>query len=77
MGLAGRAVGMLGVSRGAPLLSLWSIALLFLFIWELDAQTAVETKPMYIWQTGMVHPVHSFPTLRVGWTSHSLPLLQS
>ncbi|XP_030267680.1 thrombospondin type-1 domain-containing protein 7A [Sparus aurata] len=52
MGLAGRAVGMLGVSRGAPLLSLWSIALLFLFIWELDAQTAVETKPMYIWQTG-------------------------
>ncbi|TKS88769.1 hypothetical protein D9C73_022800 [Collichthys lucidus] len=54
MGLAGRAVGMLGVSRGALLFSLWRIALLFLSIWELDAQTAVETKPLYIWQTGML-----------------------
>ncbi|XP_039676768.1 thrombospondin type-1 domain-containing protein 7A [Perca fluviatilis] len=52
MGLASRAVGMLGVSRGVPLPSLWRIALLFLSIWEMDAQTAVETKPLYIWQTG-------------------------
>ncbi|XP_067467764.1 thrombospondin type-1 domain-containing protein 7A [Thunnus thynnus] len=52
MGLAGRAMGTLGVSRGAPLPSLWRLALLFLSIWELDAQTAVETKPLYIWQTG-------------------------
>ncbi|XP_074542609.1 thrombospondin type-1 domain-containing protein 7A [Halichoeres trimaculatus] len=52
MGLAGRAMGTLGVSGGAPLFSLCRIVLLFLFIWELDAQTAVETKPLYIWQTG-------------------------
>uniref|UniRef100_A0A8C2WQS4 Thrombospondin type-1 domain-containing protein 7A n=1 Tax=Cyclopterus lumpus TaxID=8103 RepID=A0A8C2WQS4_CYCLU len=52
MGLASRAVGMLGVSREAQLPSLWRIALLFLSIWEMDAQIAVETKPMYIWQTG-------------------------
>lgn len=47
------AMGTLGVSRGAPLLFLWMIALLFLFMWDLDAQAAVETKPFYIWQTGM------------------------
>ncbi|XP_031731663.1 thrombospondin type-1 domain-containing protein 7A isoform X2 [Anarrhichthys ocellatus] len=52
MGLASRAVGTLGVSREAQLPSLWRIALLFLSIWEMDAQTAVETKPLYIWQTG-------------------------
>ncbi|XP_034747291.1 thrombospondin type-1 domain-containing protein 7A isoform X2 [Etheostoma cragini] len=52
MGLASRAVGMLGVSRRVPLPSLWRIALLFLSMWEMDAQTAVETKPLYIWQTG-------------------------
>ncbi|KAM7372761.1 hypothetical protein PAMP_007659 [Pampus punctatissimus] len=51
MGLAGRAVGTLGVLRGAPLPFPWRLALLFLSIWELDAQTAVETKPLYIWQT--------------------------
>lgn len=63
MGLAGRAVGALGVLRGAPLPCLWRLLLLFFFIWELDAQTAVETKPMYIWQTGTVHPLFSFPYL--------------
>lgn len=47
------AMGTLGVSRGPPLLFLWMIALLFLFMWDLDAQAAVETKPFYIWQTGM------------------------
>ncbi|XP_042362737.1 thrombospondin type-1 domain-containing protein 7A [Plectropomus leopardus] len=52
MELASRAVGTLGVSRGAPLPSLWRIALLFLSIWEMEAQTTVETKPLYIWQTG-------------------------
>ncbi|XP_044027484.1 thrombospondin type-1 domain-containing protein 7A [Siniperca chuatsi] len=52
MGLASRAMGTLGISRGAPLPSLWRIALLFLSMWELNAQTAVETKPLYIWQTG-------------------------
>eukprot|EP00064_Thunnus_orientalis_P001108 superscaffoldBa00000070_g1110 len=56
MGLAGRAMGTLGVSRGAPLPSLWRLALLFLSIWELDAQTAVETKPLYIWQTATSYP---------------------
>lgn len=79
MGLAGRAVGTLGVSRGAPLLSLWRIALLLLPIWELDAQTAVETKSVYIWQTGTVHPLYSFSTSPLGFrgwgASHPLLLL--
>ncbi|XP_053189729.1 thrombospondin type-1 domain-containing protein 7A [Scomber japonicus] len=52
MGLASRNEGTLGVLRGSPFPSLWRLALLFLSIWELDAQTAVETKPLYIWQTG-------------------------
>lgn len=51
MGLAGRAAaGTLGVFRGGPLGSLWSLMLLFLTLLELNAQ--METKPMYIWQTG-------------------------
>ncbi|XP_068190028.1 thrombospondin type-1 domain-containing protein 7A [Antennarius striatus] len=45
-------MGMLGVSRGAVLLSLWRIVLLFLPIWGLDAQPGEETKPLYVWQTG-------------------------
>ncbi|XP_069032136.1 thrombospondin type-1 domain-containing protein 7A [Embiotoca jacksoni] len=52
MRLGGRAVGMLGVLKEAPLPSLWRLALLFFSVWELDAQTAVETKPLYLWQTG-------------------------
>lgn len=67
MGLAGRAVGTFGISRGALLPSLWMIALLSLAIWELDAQTAVETKPLYIWQTGTVHPLYSFTTSPMGF----------
>ncbi|XP_034456122.1 thrombospondin type-1 domain-containing protein 7A [Hippoglossus hippoglossus] len=52
MGLPERAVGTPAVLSGAPLPSLWRLALLFFSIWELDAQTAVENKPLYIWQTG-------------------------
>ncbi len=66
MGLAGRAMGTLGILRGALLPCLWMIALLFLAIWELDAQTAVETKSIYIWQTGTVHPLYSFITSPMG-----------
>lgn len=60
MGVAGRAIGMQGVLKGAPLFSLWRLAMLFFSMWELDAQTAVETRPMYIWQTGTVEPLCSF-----------------
>lgn len=67
MGLADRSVGMLGVSTGALVLSLWRIALLFLPIWELEAQTAVETKPLYIWQTGTVHALYSCTTSPLGF----------
>ncbi|XP_039858562.1 thrombospondin type-1 domain-containing protein 7A [Simochromis diagramma] len=52
MGTAGRGIRIQEVLKGAPLLSLWTLALLFLSMWELDAQTAVETRPMYIWRTG-------------------------
>nr|XP_043908423.1 thrombospondin type-1 domain-containing protein 7A-like isoform X2 [Solea senegalensis] len=52
MGLTVRAAGTLGVSSSAPLPSLWRLALFFLSIWELDAETAVENRPVYIWQTG-------------------------
>ncbi|CAB1418200.1 unnamed protein product [Pleuronectes platessa] len=51
MGLPERALGTPAVLSGAPLLSLWRLALLFFSIWELNAQTAVENKPLYIWQT--------------------------
>ncbi|XP_061738576.1 thrombospondin type-1 domain-containing protein 7A-like [Nerophis ophidion] len=50
MGLAGTAGGTSGVlERNARL---WRLALLFLSIWELGAQTAVETGARYRWQTG-------------------------
>uniref|UniRef100_A0A8C5DLN0 Thrombospondin type-1 domain-containing protein 7A n=1 Tax=Gouania willdenowi TaxID=441366 RepID=A0A8C5DLN0_GOUWI len=52
MGPAGRAVWMLGFFKGAKLSSLWRLTLLFFWIWGLNAQTASESKPMYIWQTG-------------------------
>ncbi|KAL3983366.1 UV radiation resistance-associated protein [Sarotherodon galilaeus] len=52
MGMAGRGIRIQEVLKGAPLLSLWMLVLLFLSMWELDAQTAVETRPMYIWRTG-------------------------
>lgn len=60
MGMAGRGIRIQEVLKGAPLLSLWTLVLLFLSMWELDAQTAVETRPMYIWRTGTVHPLCSF-----------------
>ncbi|KAK2921481.1 thrombospondin type-1 domain-containing protein 7A [Channa argus] len=50
MGL--RSVGALGVSSDVSFSSLWRLLLLFLSVWGLDAQTAIETKPLYIWQTG-------------------------
>uniref|UniRef100_A0A665WCK4 Thrombospondin type-1 domain-containing protein 7A n=1 Tax=Echeneis naucrates TaxID=173247 RepID=A0A665WCK4_ECHNA len=46
MVLASRALGTLGVP------ALWTLALLFFSFWKLDAQTAAENKPSYIWQTG-------------------------
>lgn len=49
-------MGTLGVSRRAPLLSVWRIALLFFPMWDLDAQATVEIKSMYLWQTGT--PIH-------------------
>ncbi|XP_061597146.1 thrombospondin type-1 domain-containing protein 7A [Cololabis saira] len=52
MGLPGRAVFMPGALKWAPSPSLWRLILLFFFIWALEAQIAMETKPIYIWQTG-------------------------
>uniref|UniRef100_A0A8C4ZXL8 Thrombospondin, type I, domain containing 7Aa n=1 Tax=Gadus morhua TaxID=8049 RepID=A0A8C4ZXL8_GADMO len=52
MGLAGGGKGTPGVSSGAlPLL--WRFWLLLLVsVLEVEAQTAEDTKPIYIWQTG-------------------------
>ena len=56
MGLAGGGKGTPGVSSGAlPLL--WRFWLLLLVsVLEVEAQTAEDTKPIYIWQTGMLLP---------------------
>lgn len=65
MGL--RAMGRLVVSSAVTFPSLWRLGLLFLCIWELDAHTALETKPLYIWQTGMVHLLYPFNTMPLGF----------
>lgn len=65
MGL--RAMERLVVSSAVTFPSLWRLGLLFLCIWELDAHTAVETKPVYIWQTGMVHLLYRFSTIPLGF----------
>uniref|UniRef100_A0A8C6PXE4 Thrombospondin type-1 domain-containing protein 7A n=1 Tax=Nothobranchius furzeri TaxID=105023 RepID=A0A8C6PXE4_NOTFU len=52
MGLPGRTRFLLGLFEHPVSSCLWRLALLFLSMWTLDAQTAVETKPFYIWQTG-------------------------
>lgn len=51
MGLASRATGR-GVTSAGALASLFRVALLFFGIWDVQTQT-VNTKPTYIWQTGM------------------------
>ncbi|XP_015255628.1 PREDICTED: thrombospondin type-1 domain-containing protein 7A-like [Cyprinodon variegatus] len=52
MGLPGGALLLLGVLKQTPCLFIWKLSLLLFSIWALDAQTTVETKPLYIWQTG-------------------------
>ncbi|XP_043995053.1 thrombospondin type-1 domain-containing protein 7A isoform X3 [Gambusia affinis] len=52
MGLPGGARLVLGVLKQPACLFLWRLSLLFFSMWALDAQTTVETKPLYIWQTG-------------------------
>lgn len=52
MVLASRAAGRGGTSAGA-LASLFRVALLFFGLWDVQTQTVTNTKPTYIWQTGM------------------------
>ncbi|XP_034016704.1 thrombospondin type-1 domain-containing protein 7A-like [Thalassophryne amazonica] len=52
MRLACKATRTQAAWRCSPLHSLWRLALFFLPISDLNAQTTVETTPVYIWQTG-------------------------
>ncbi|CAL8371396.1 unnamed protein product [Boreogadus saida] len=64
MGLAGGGKGTPGVSSGAlPLL--WRFwPLLLVSVLEVEAQTAEDTKPIYIWQTVQC-PMHAIPMLEI------------
>ncbi len=52
MGLASRAAGRGGTSAKA-LATLFRVALLFFGLRDVQTQTVANTKPTYIWQTGM------------------------
>ncbi|ROK35868.1 hypothetical protein DPX16_17611 [Anabarilius grahami] len=70
MGLASRAAGRGGTSAGA-LASLFRVALLFFGLWDVQTQTVTNTKPTYIWQTGVYLCMSVI--LQGLYVGHSLP----